>query len=1121
MPEELGSPVFYDPKNKRWPRIKFILFATFVVVTCILTVLTMSVLSTPSMPALGLAFARNPPQASRYSSPEPFPTATVQPTATPVPTRTPLPTLTLRPTPTPRPILRLMTRYGRQKQRLLQMLLQRQSALQSRRAPSRSIPRAVTPTPPSIRDSRTPISRATPVPFSPPTPGPLAHSDVIGFFVNWDDTSLTSLRQNMTQIDKLIPEWLHLADADGNLSYDDPNRQKQVLELVQKLKPSLAVVPLVNNYDDKTQDWDGETLAKMLANSAARARTIQNLLAFVRANKTAGISIDFEAVPENSQADLRAFMRDLSAAFHPLGLEVSESIPLEDVAFDARLLAQSNDYLILMAYDEHWGGGEPGPVASQSWFTDALKQRLAQAPASKYVIAIGNYGYDWDADDIGADVSFQDAITEARYANAHIRLERPSLNPTFEYTDDNNKLHHVWYLDAVTTFDQLAQAQPYGPRGFALWRLGSEDPSIWQVLEHRNKLDASSADGLRDLHYGYDIDYEGRGEVLKVTATPSDGVRTISYDPKSNLILNEVMETYPSPFVVTRWGGGNKKRIALTFDDGPDSRFTAPILDILKQYQAPGAFFIVGMNASGNSDLLQRIVNEGHEIGNHTFSHPDISVISSVQLDLELNATERLFESRLGRRSLLFRPPYAEDVEPETPDQVKPLLLSSGRGYYTIGMRIDPLDWRSPGVDEIVQETINQAVTGEGNIVLLHDGGGDRSQTVVALPKIIEGLRARGFELVQVSDLLGLSRDQVMPPIPARERAIAQVNDTGFQLLAGIRSAIANLFVVGIVLGVLRVLVIGLLATAEWVQVWLTRYPKEFKPWVSVIVPAYNEEKVISKSISALLATDYPDLDIIVVDDGSTDDTAQRLATDFGGNPRVRVFTKKNAGKSQALNFGIHRTRAEIIVAQDADTILRRDAIEKLVRHFANPHVAAVAGNAKVGNRTNLLTRWQALEYITSQNLDRRAFAILNCITVVPGAIGAWRRDLILRAGGFTRDTLAEDADLTLRILHLGYQIDYEDRAIAYTEAPDSVHAFVSSVSAGCLGRYRRHGNIGTYCSVPATGRWHGWHCRTFSSSRSFSRLSRHCWTCSQSRPSLILPGYVISTRWIRPATLS
>jgi cellulose synthase/poly-beta-1,6-N-acetylglucosamine synthase-like glycosyltransferase len=343
-----------------------------------------------------------------------------------------------------------------------------------------------------------------------------------------------------------------------------------------------------------------------------------------------------------------------------------------------------------------------------------------------------------------------------------------------------------------------------------------------------------------------------------------------------------------------------------------------------------------------------------------------------------------------------------------------------------------------------VASVLTQAANGRGNVVLLHDGGGNRAQTIAALPLIIQQLRARGYQLVTVSDLIGLSRDQVMPVISPGERFLASFNNLGFQVTGSVNGFLTTFFMVGIALGLLRFIFIATLALVEKRRTHRAHYPPDYQPTLSVIVPAHNEARVIDKTINSLLQLTYPGAKIIVVDDGSTDNTYERIIELFGSNPKVRVYKKPNEGKGHALNFGIKRSRAEIILAIDADTILDPDAAEKLVRHFSDPRVGAVAGNAKVGNRINLLTKWQALEYVTSQNLDRRAFALSNCITVVPGAIGAWRRRLVLELGGFNNDTLAEDAELTLRILRNGYKIDYEEDAIAHTEAPDTVGAFLN-----------------------------------------------------------------------------
>jgi cellulose synthase/poly-beta-1,6-N-acetylglucosamine synthase-like glycosyltransferase/peptidoglycan/xylan/chitin deacetylase (PgdA/CDA1 family)/spore germination protein YaaH len=874
-----------------------------------------------------------------------------------------------------------------------------------------------------------------------------SNSKVIGFYVNWDENSLVSLKQNISKMDELIPEWLHLDGSDGSIVVDDQAIQDRTVAYIKQNRPDLPIAPLINNFNQTTQQWDGAALSAMLESPVARGKTIQNILDFVESKGFSGVSIDFETVADNQQGNLALFMGELYAKFHPLNLEVSQNIPLEDTSFNAKILGKSSDFLILMAYDENSiGDGLAGPIASNRWFASSLLSRFSELPPSKYVVAIGNYGYDWeDKKTTGDDITYQDAIRIAQDSNASPALDPKSLNPYFDY-NNNGVLRHVWYLDAITAFNEIKiSGSDNGPRGYALWRLGSEDPDVWNVLAGRNKLDAQLAGTLGTMRYGYGVIYEGQGEVLKVTGTPKTGKREISYTDKDG-ITQEKITDFSNAYTVTRWGGNDPKKIALTFDDGPDKNYTPQILKILQKFNVPATFFTIGLNADLNSNILKQEIAQGDEIGNHTYTHPDITKISDSQFKLELSATERLFEAVTGHDSLFFRPPYAEDIEPESPEQIRPLLVSSNLGYFTVGMHIDPSDWSKPGADAIVNEVMRSATAGEGNIVLLHDGGGNRSQTIAALPQIIEGLQKKGFQLVTVSDLVGSDKQNFLPAVSASQINIARVNRIMDAIISNLSRFFYWMFFIGIVFGVARFLFIGILAGIQWVysrRAVYKKYESIYFPQVSVVIAAYNEEKVIVQTLSSILSSDYPNFNIIVVDDGSKDGTYEILLKFFGNNPWVKIFSKKNGGKADALNFGIERTNSEIIVTLDADTVFRRDTIAKLVRVFVDFRVGAVAGNAKVGNRINIMTRWQALEYIVNQNLDKRAFEVLNCISVVPGAIGAWRRVAILEAGGFSKSTLAEDADLTFSILSLGYRVAYEDEAIAYTEAPDTVRNFV------------------------------------------------------------------------------
>jgi cellulose synthase/poly-beta-1,6-N-acetylglucosamine synthase-like glycosyltransferase/peptidoglycan/xylan/chitin deacetylase (PgdA/CDA1 family) len=577
------------------------------------------------------------------------------------------------------------------------------------------------------------------------------------------------------------------------------------------------------------------------------------------------------------------------------------------------------------------------------------------------------------------------------------------------------------------------------------------------------RADDAARQKLTDLPPGPDLILEGDGDIWHITDTPKHGKRSFEYDAESDLFADESYDAIPLSYNIDRIGAANKK-IAISFDDGPDPRWTPKILDILKEKKAPGVFFVIGDEANKRPDILKREYAEGHEIGNHTFTHPKFDEISHTQIRWELNLTQRLIESTLGVKTILFRPPYGIDHQPEYAEEIAQLPIAQEMGYLIVGQRIDPDDWslrdgKPIPAKEIVDSVLRQA--DKGNIILLHDGGGDRAKTVAALPQIIDALRAQGYQLVSVSDLLGKTRAEMMPALSPEERFEARADGFIFTLFQWSRFFIGIIFILGIVLVSGRTLIIGLLALIEKMRPDHAVMPDP-RPSVTVLIPAHNEENVIVQTVTSVLHSDLQDLRIIVVNDGSTDKTGELLDTTFSREPRVRIIHQVNRGKAAALNVAMSQSDTEIVVTIDADTEIESDAISKLLRHFANPTVGAVAGNVKVGNRSRWLTRWQALEYITSQNMEKRAFDLLNCITVVPGALGAWRKKAIEAAGGITADTVAEDADLTIAIRRLGWRISYDEEAIAWTEAPETAGQLIRQRfrwTFGTLQSFWKHGD--------------------------------------------------------------
>ncbi|WP_340384627.1 glycosyltransferase [Streptomyces sp. SS7] len=495
------------------------------------------------------------------------------------------------------------------------------------------------------------------------------------------------------------------------------------------------------------------------------------------------------------------------------------------------------------------------------------------------------------------------------------------------------------------------------------------------------------------------------------------------------------------PVIDTRNGGtGSLKvpdhRLVLTFDDGPDPKWTPQVLDVLKKHHAHAVFFITGTMASRHPDLVKRMVDEGHEIGLHTFSHPDLSYQSTKRIDWELTQNQLALGGAAGIRTSLFRPPYSSFADAMDNKSWPVTRYIGSRGYITVVNDTDSEDWRKPGVDEIIRRATPHG--GKGAIVLMHDSGGDRHQTVQALDRFLPALKAEGYSFDNLTEALGA---------PSAHTAV-----TGLDLWKGV----AWIFLVRASEGVTGVLVAGLAVVGTLVigrfllmlvlsAAHARRVRRRGFTWgpdapvtepVSVLVPAYNEAKCIENTVRSLMTSNHP-IEIIVIDDGSTDGTARLV--EAMGLPGVRVVRQLNAGKPAALNRGIANARYDLIVMMDGDTVFEPATVGELVQPFADPAVGAVAGNAKVGNKDTLIGAWQHIEYVMGFNLDRRMYDVLRCMPTIPGAVGAFRRSALERVGGMSDDTLAEDTDITMALHRDGWKVVYAEKARAWTEAPESV----------------------------------------------------------------------------------
>jgi cellulose synthase/poly-beta-1,6-N-acetylglucosamine synthase-like glycosyltransferase/peptidoglycan/xylan/chitin deacetylase (PgdA/CDA1 family) len=519
------------------------------------------------------------------------------------------------------------------------------------------------------------------------------------------------------------------------------------------------------------------------------------------------------------------------------------------------------------------------------------------------------------------------------------------------------------------------------------------------------------------------------------------------------------------------------KTIALTFDDGPNPTYTPQVLKILEKYDVPATFFLVGSMVSRYPSIVADMVDQGNEVGIHTFTHVDLSYQSDARIRREMTQTQLALAGAAGITTTLFRAPYSSETD-AIDNYSWPVYKKLGEeGYTSVFVDTDSDDWKKPGVSKIVKWATPSGTSGAS--VLMHDAGGNRDQTMKALPKYIEKMKAKGYTFTTISGVMaaqdaggpagaqgsqqtgapagaggsqagGATGDQnAAARLQAAHReATGTTLYEGKALVAAVAVAELTVPVLSVGLMIVGVAVMGrfgmmlILARSHYRQRNKRRFswgPTVTGP-VTVIVPAYNEKECIANTLESLSKSTHP-IEIIVVDDGSSDGTSEisREAARALGMTNVRVIRQENAGKPAALNNGVRHASHDIVIMMDGDTVFEPEAVHQLVQPFADPEVGAVAGNAKVGNRDTVIGAWQHIEYVMGFNLDRRMYDLLRCMPTIPGAIGAFRREAVLQVGGMSEDTLAEDTDITIAMHRAGWRVVYQEHARAWTEAPGSL----------------------------------------------------------------------------------
>lgn len=838
-----------------------------------------------------------------------------------------------------------------------------------------------------------------------------------------------SLAAHASQIDVLLLRSVEIDPNGTSGFYREPESITAWRGEIARRAPTARVVAVLGVSRSQLPP------ARILSDGEQRRQLIAELAALAAARSYAGYVVDQQAFLDVPPVVIGHFVAELRSALSDVGGEVYFHVSIEALEGFAGNAVRFADRVIV---DVHRAETD-GPPASQARVDDALSSALRRIPAERLVFAIGAYSRQTDANGIITIRPVQYAWQAAHRAGVPIDFDARALNATFSLRHRDGTAERFWILDAVSGFNQARAARGAGFAGIALDEIGFEDRGIWTAFD--------PASGERDIFEAIGNPEPGFGGLDAHTGAivafrpGSRGRREITFDERRGLIV-DVADMRPALQVdaVTRTATAEKV-VALTFDDGPDPVETPRILDILSSRNVKATFYVVGSRVAANPSLVRRIVDEGHDLGNHSFTHPNLTNAGRERITAELNMTQRAIEAATGLGTILFRPPYA------APNlsflEASELLVdqASELGYVFGLYNVNSVDFLV-NADWIVRRVVEDVKRTRDPVVLLHDSGGNRTPTIEALPRIIDELQAAGYEFVTTHELVSLTREELMPATLGRSnRVLEYLRGAAFMMAAPV---LANLPMIAIIvagIGIGRLLLVLSLSRPPALSgEGRARPPRD----VAVIVPAYNEEAGIVATVDSLLASRLRGgIRVIVVDDGSTDRTSDEVQKAFEHDPRVVLIRKPNGGKSSALNTGFALATEDIVVAIDGDTVIDADGIERLILPFEDARVGAVAGKIVVGSPRGLLARFQALEYAIAQNVERHAFARLGAVGVVPGAFGAWRREVVLAHGGYMTDTLAEDADLTWALQLDGWRVASRNDALAYTEAPESLRDFL------------------------------------------------------------------------------
>ncbi len=851
-------------------------------------------------------------------------------------------------------------------------------------------------------------------------------AEVFAFLKGDDRKGRAAFRARCNEIDTLLFEAMILRE-NGSIDLLPELQSAGTLENLLRVNRLPPNFPVITPEPANTASVLGARLS-VAANADALAERLVEAAAGIDAN---GACLDLSGHADLADPGVRRLVTAWSARAALPGQEICLIAGPEAGFWRDRAMIAALDHAVVPTFEVTNQPSAPAPLAR---LDAGPGSALAAIPREKLVLAPGAFGLLWRSGVRAPTmVSYADTMLLADDHGAQVRFSEAVGNTQVSFVDADRRHNQIWLADGVATYHAM-RALP-GQNRFAIWPLGYEDPAVWALLAQGRGAPAGPAPLAGLVSLADQVAPSGDGPFVTAAAAARAGHRALTLSENRDRITQVAYSRVPVPARLDRPSAGPLGDLAVTFNGFPSEDDLPWLLEALEARNVTATFFVSTGQLLDRPGAARRIAEHGHGFGTTIVPLFDYDLLVDGLRRFGLNQMQMQLAHETSQRSVFIRERSGRLADPTTARDLALLRESLAEGYVAVDAGLIVARDDDPGA--LADSVRRAAIETRMNLLTINLDSDHNAGAGFWVSALLAALQEDGFRFVGLSELAG--GDARLDALPAEHEAALRDTVT-FAVIGSLQGKVALMLIV--------LLAFNLIRSTFYISLACLRRRKGtfdpgFTPPVSVLVPAYNEESVIERCVESLLEADYPDLRIVIIDDGSTDHTVETVQRRWASDPRVTLLTEENQGKWHAENYALDTIETPIFVGVDADTVIAPDAISWLVQQFKDPRVGAVAGYVEVGNPSSLLTRFQALEYIVGQGLARRAFEVFNGILVVPGAIGAWRTEAVRKAGLYSPSTITEDADLTVAVHRAGYLVRFEEKALAYTEAPERVGALM------------------------------------------------------------------------------